>query len=824
MRRISWQAALLLGTLTFAAAVSGPLQAQSGQAQPAQQQFSIPAQSLNAALDTFARHSGWQVGYPAAMAQGKTSTAVQGSLTPPEALARLLAGSGLTYRVTGPNTVTLVELPPGSSGAAVLPPVVVQGNVQNTESSYGQVDGYVATRAASATKTDTPLNETPQSVSVITRDEMDIRNARTLGDALGYTAGVRAGTMGDSSGYGGDSTSIRGFGGDGTSGASSNEYIDGLRIGGAGYVAAGFDPFFFERVEVLKGPASVLYGQSTPGGIVNMVSKRPTETPFHEVEVQTGSYNRKQASFDISERYDEGGKVFYRLTGLAFDTETQTDFSDRKRVAIAPAITLRPSDDTSLTILTRYQNDDFGGSALNWLPARGTVLPGANGNHLPSNFFGGDPNYMQWDRENYAVGYVLEHTFNDTWTVRQNARYMHNTLDYKGVYISTMQANQITANRQAFGMIEHSDDFTIDNQAQAKFDTAGVKHTVLAGMDNQVLMNDTNRVLQSTAPTLNIYAPVYYQTFSPGTYQKSNTRAEQNGLYAQDQMKYENWIVLLGLRQDWANSQTHNELTRTMSTQRDGAFTKRGALMYAFDSGISPYISYTESFDPTVGSFLSPGVLAKPSEGQQQEFGVKYQPPGYNSFITASVFDLVRSNVTASDPARAGYVTQTGEVTTRGLELEGKASLANGLNLTAAYTYLDAEVTSSRATATGINGGVVALQGKEPVKIPEHSGSLWADYAFSSGTLRGLGLGSGIRYVGETNGDQANSFMVPSFTLVDAALRYDLVALSPSLQGWKTGLTATNLFDKEYVSACSAAVRCYYGTGRTIFASLKYSW
>lgn len=808
------------------AGTGGQVQSQGQQQANVAKDYAIPAQSLVSALVRFTDITGIQFFFDAAIARDKRSAGVSGRLSAEEALRRLLQGSGLTFRFTNVNTVTLIPLPE-AGGTTVLDPVTVQGEGgtgdAGLETAWGPAGSFVAKRSASGMKTDTPLAETPQTISVVTREEMQARNVTNIAEALGYTAGVRSGIMGSSNGYGGDSASIRGFGGDGTSGPSFNEYIDGMRLRGSGYVVAGIDPFAFERVEVIKGPASVLYGQATPGGLVNMVSKRPQEQAFGEAELQTGSNSRKQGSVDFGDKLDETGTLRYRLGVMAYDTEGQTAFSDRARITLAPSITWTPHADTTFTLLTRYQRDNFDGSPLNWLPAVGTLLPNANGK-ISRDFFSGDPNFMRWDRTNIALGYAFEQTLSDTWTFRQNFRHMYNQLDFATVYISTMNANGRTANRQAFGMLEHSRDTTIDNQLQADFSTGEAKHTLLGGVDLQYTRSDTDRILQNTAATIDVFNPVYYQTFSPTAYQKNKTETNQYGLYLQDQVKWDQWILVLGLRQDWAQTGTRNMYTYGRTKQSDDALTKRAALMYRFDAGFSPYVSYTESFDPSVGSLLVGNIPAKPSEGVQYEVGVKYQPPGYNSFITASLFDLTRQNVTTTDPVNTSFVVQTGEISSKGLELEGKVALADGLSGTASYTYLDAEVTSFNGTTNTINGVAVARQGKTPTRVPQHSASAWLDYTFQQGEWRGLGLGAGLRYVGATFGDDANSFKVPAFTLLDAAIRYDLANLGTQYAGWSAALTGSNLLDKEYVSACSAAVRCFYGDGRRIYASLKYKW
>ncbi len=804
--------------------LDGPAMAQGqppGSSQAAVRNFAIPAQPLGQALRLFADQSGYQLAYATEDMQGAATRGVNGSHTPEAALQILLSGTGIGYRLTASNTVTLSrQASQGSSDVTTLGAVTVQG--QAYQDAWGPVQGYVAQRSLTATKTDTPLIETPQSISVVTRDEMEARAARTVGDALSYTAGVSTGRTGESSYFGGDGISIRGFGGDGTTGVSFNEYVDGMRLRGSGYVTAGLDPFLFERVEVIKGPASVLYGQSTPGGIVNMVSKRPTLTPLNQAELQVGNYNRLQGSFDLSGPVDKGGEFLYRLSGLALRTDTQTDFSHRQRTALAPSFTWRPTNDTSLTLLTSYQHDDFAGSPLNFLPTIGTVVKNPYGK-LSTSFFAGDPNYNKWDRTTYAGGWLFEHRFNETWTVRQNARYVRNNLDYNGVYQNSLQANLQTVTRSAFSLVEHSNDLTVDNQVQTNFATGGLYHTALFGIDGQSFAFDTYRGI-ATAQPLNIWRPVYYQQIPmPVLYQSNRQTGGQAGLYAQDQIRYGNTQLLVGIRQDWTGNTVKNRLNGAKTDSSADAFTKRAGLIHVFDAGLAPYVSYAESFEPTTGTDYS-GQPFKPSKGRQYEAGVKYQPNGVDAFVTLSAFNLTRTNVLTTDSAHPNYNVQTGEIRSRGIELEGKATLAEGLNLTAAYTFLDAKVTQSNDTVTGLYGVRAPMKGKTPVAVPRHAASAWVDYTMPRGKLAGLGLGLGVRYVGETYGDPANVTKVPAFTLFDAAVHYDLAGLSDAMAGWRASVNATNLFDKEYVSACTAVDRCYYGLSRTVMATVRYRW
>ncbi|NYZ13152.1 TonB-dependent siderophore receptor [Azospirillum sp. RWY-5-1] len=797
--------AVLLSSALLGAGTVATLPATAA-AQTASQPFDIRPQGLPSALTAFSTASGWEVGVAAEVARDVTSPGVSGTMPAEEALRRLLSGTGVTYRMSGARSAVLVRAP---SGSLMLDPVTVEGT---GERATGPVMGYVARQSAMATKTDTPLIETPQSVSVVTRDQMDAQAVRNLADALNYTSGVMTARNGDASSFGGDGIQVRGFGGDGTTGVSFNEYLDGLRLKGSGYVTSGLDPYLFERVEVLKGPASVLFGQTSPGGLVNMVTKQPSPNARHELVLQAGSDDRYQGAIDIGGDVTPDKRLSYRFAGVLLDSDGQTDFTERRRVAAAPTLTFRPTDDTELTLIALYQNDDFSGSPLNFLPSQGTLTANPNGK-LPISFFAGDPNFNSWDRTTASIGYRFQHRFDDTWTVRQNARYLHNDLNYRGLYAGALLADMRTLRRNTFSLDERSWDVTVDNQLQASFDTGPVKHTALFGVDIQRLRSDTLRGL-AAAPNLDIFAPVYGLAIpNPPIYQSIATSLSQTGVYLQDQLKLDRLVLVLGGRKDWAESKQRNRLTGATSSQQDDAFTGRVGALYLFDNGVAPYASYSESFEPVTGTSYS-GSAFEPTSGQQYEVGVKVQPTGMNSLFTLSAFHLTQQNVTTTDPDHAGFSVQTGEVRSRGIEAEARVSLAEGLNLVAAYTWLDAEVTES-------NDG---NKGNTPVAVPSHTASAWVDHTVQAGPLTGVGGGIGVRYVGSTWGDTANTLKVPSHTLVDAALRYDLSQLNPNLQGVQLAINANNLFDKEYVSACTRATSCYYGQGRTVIGSLRYSW
>lgn len=806
---------LLLATMAGVAVEGGAVHAQTAAVSDARQ-YDIPAQPLSSALTDFASRAGIQLLYSSDMTANLRSPGVSGRLSVDQALPKLLQGTGLTWRYTDAGTVTLLPAPTvsGDAGSAIQLPEV---NVQATAwRSWQPVDGYVAGVTTTGTKTDTPLIESPQSVSVVTRDQMDDQGSQTVAQTLRYTPGVLA-EVRPSARY--DSVFVRGFGGQG-SGAAYVNFLDGLRQQRSiSYAIPTVDPWLLERIEILRGPASVLYGQAGSGGIVNLVSRRPTETPTHELRVEAGSNDRRQAMFDAGGKLTEDGQFLYRLTGIARKSGTQFDGVDDDRIAIAPAVTWKPTSDTSLTVLASYQRDPEGGF-YNFAPAVGTVLPNRNGK-LGSDFYAGDPAYDNYTRNSASIGYQFEHRLSDVWTLRQNARYNHVNSSFNAISFSSLQANQRTATRSISDVNDMANTVAIDNQAQATVMTGPVDHTLLFGTDwsRGFARRDLGQFTGVTVPTLDIFNPVYGNRY-PTARSVQTTRQIQTqlGFYAQDQVAYENWRLTVGLRHDRADSETTVPTSNNSRTsQSDNAFTWRAGLLYLFDNGITPYVNYSTSFLPNSGSY-SPargGGAFTPTRGEQYEAGVKYQPPGMNSFIQLAGYSIRQRDVLTVDPLNNLYSVQTGEIRSRGIELEGRASLTSSLDLIGAYSYIDAEVTKSNTA--GVAGNRVP-------QVPHHMASGWVNYRFQSGLLAGLELGGGVRYVGPTAGNDVNSFEVPAYTLADAAVRYDLGALKTELTGAELTLNVTNLFDKEFVSSCSSATACFFGDRRLVLAGVRYKW
>lgn len=802
-----------LALLFMASAMMAPpmLHAQSAAvvADNATRRFDIPGGPLAQVISQYASAAGVAISFDGAQTRGLTSAGVHGAYSVDAGFAAALAGSGL-QAVRGAQGAYTLQAVPAAGSVVTLPSIAVTGS----DTRLADV-GFVALRSAGGTKTNTPLIEIPQAISVVTREEMDQRGVQNFNSAVAYTPGIRA--IDYPGGQGAPDIYLRGF----RAFNLFSTFRDGLRAGFSQY-DVDIETYGLERIDVIKGPSSVLYGQIAPGGLVDMTTKRPTETPLREIEVQGGNFDRRQAAFDFSGPMDQDGKWLYRVTGLARDSGTQVDHSPDDRLYLAPSLTWRPTDRTSVTVYASYQKSKRGGSEQS-LPLTGTVKDNPAG-RFPSDVFLGQPGLTHYTVENTSVGYEVEHRATENWTVRQKARYMHADVDF--VSSGARNSAQLTDGRYyTFGMQDRpkgTDTFLVDTNVEGRITTGAVQHTVLAGLDYGYYSGRESRT-SGTAGTIDIFNPVYTNTTTWNSFKSVDGKSQvyQTGLYAQDQLRYDRWILTLGGRYDWATNKESDYLAGDSSTVNSEAFTGRTGLTYLFDNGIAPYASYSTSFQPASGTMAPArgGGNFEPTKGKQYELGIKYQPPGSDSMITASLFQLTQQNVTTADPVYSGYSVQDGEVRSRGLELEAKTSLAAGLNVAASYTYLDAEITKDNANP--ITGA--SKKGLRPASVPRHMGGLFVDYTVGTGPLAGLGLGGGVRYVGSSY-NAANTVKIGGYTLVDAVLRYDLGQLSPDLKGFRASLSATNLFDKRYFTPGFYDQSVFYGNRRAVVGTLSYRW
>ncbi|WP_129141725.1 TonB-dependent siderophore receptor [Modicisalibacter coralii] len=696
----------------------------------------------------------------------------------------------------------------GNNMPAELP--VVQVTDDRIANALMPTEGYTASTSRSATKSDTPLLETAQSVSVVTREQIEDQGANSVQQALRYTPGVFTGAR---NGFGNryDFISMRGFGGVGN---LDNIYFDGLKMAGdvGGYNSLQIDPYFLERIDVFKGPTSVLYGQSYPGGLVGLTSKRPLFTPLHEIQLEAGTQNKRTVRFDFSGPLGDDQRIAYRLVGLASGSDSQFDHVENERYTLAPSVTLLPTEDTSLTLMAYLQHEPNSGY-YGWTPADGSVRD-HNGQRIENDFFDGEPDFNGFERYQRLIGYQLEHQINDAWQARQNFRFASADIDYDQIYSSGWVGDSNQLNRRVASADESLHAYKVDNQLQGNFATGPLEHTLLFGVDYQYQRNSGSWRFGAASP-LDAFDPQYGNAqVTYGAPTNFIDKVEQTGVYLQDQISLGQWRFNLAGRQDWADTSTAYTNLGMASESDSDSFTTRASLLYAFDSGISPYLSYSESFEPASATNTDvSGNTLDPSEASQYELGIKYQPPGSDDQYTAALYHLEQENVSESIPNTPFYEA-IGKVRSRGLELSAKLHPTEQLSLIASYTYTDMEYVETNDDT----------EGNTPYGVPRHMASAWGKYEFSPGTLNGLGFGAGIRCNDATWGNDTHTFDVENYTLVDAMLEYDFGTLSRDFQGMDLRVNAVNLLDKDYVSSCSSATICHFGEARNMTATLSYKW
>ena len=770
--------------------------------------YNLPAAPLSSTLNQIASQAGLALTLNPALASGKTSAPVQGQFDAPGALREALRGTGLQLEQSSAGTYSLVAIP---EGVMALPVTNITGQEGNQESAWGPVQGYLATRTAAGTKTDTALVEAPRSISVATREQMQDRNVQNLDDAVKYMPGIVSASYGSDTRY--DWMRVRGF--------EPTQFLDGLPLPRGVYANPKAETWNLDRIALLRGPASSVYGQTPPGGLLDMVSRRPSAESSNAIQVQYGSDNYRQINFASTGKIDDEGQFLYGVSGVVRDAGTQVDHIDNKRYNIAPSLTWNIDTDTKLTLLSQFTRDDTG-TTSQFLPIQGTKikLPQGEVSHHKNL---GDPDYEFYDRTYYALGYAFEHRFNDTWQFKQNLRYTKSELSFQQLTVGSYIYSPADANgnisRSSTNVDEDIGQFAVDNNFQADFATGDITHTVLLGLDHQ--RTDTSfRTIYGTASNINIFNPTNtVPTLRPTDvtpYYDYNQKTIQTGLYAQDQMALDNWRLTLGGREDWVHQGTtyFNKLDAT-NTDRSKNFSGNAALSYVFDSGFVPYLSYAESFQPASNASVDPVKSYKPTEGKQWELGIKYQPPGSNTLLSAAVYDLTQKNVlvTRIGSGNQSITDQAGEVKVKGLELEAVSDVTENLKVIAAYTLSKSEV------QTGI------YKGNRLQLIPNQQASLWTDYTWHTGVLDGFGIGFGARYTGNTYGDQGNTWTgkANAYTVFDGAVHYDLGRLDNSLKGASVKLNATNLFNKDYISTCDGSY-CYFGDQRSVVASATYQW
>lgn len=725
-----------------------------------------------------------------------------------------------------------------ASSSTELETISVEGQAEN---GTGPVNGYVATQTTTGMKTDVPIVEIPQSVSVIGRDEIDDRRAMKVDEALRYTAGVV------SAPYGGpdpdtDWFYIRGF-----NATQTGVFLDNLSLYSYGFGGFQVDPFTLERIEVLKGPSAVLYGGSNPGGIVNMISKRPQDERLRYVETGINNFGNGYFAFDIGDSFggaaankDVVGKApegpaepywAYRITGRIAGGGQETDYSEDFRGVIMPQITYRPNDQNELTVYAQFAALDQINVGGGFLPYYGTVKNASFGK-IPRDAYFGEPDLDNSRYSQTMIGYEFEHIFENDWTFNSSARYGHLDKREIGPYPwgycradpdpaannpcasgghATPEGPDNLLYRIGFEGNSLVDSFATDNRFGKEFSTGGIDHDFLVGVD-YTLYHLSNIQASGGGTPISATDPVYGVPQGPTFIYMDQTLTQQKvGGYVQDQMRFGGgWILTLNGRYDYVDTNSESPPQYAFSpnyTSNDSATSGRAGLGYEFGNGLTPYVSVSSFFNPLVGTTPT-GQGLEPEKGYQYEAGIKYQPTFMDAIFTASVFQITKQNVVVSDPLPPFLSSQIGEVRSTGVELEGKANISKNLRVLASLTILDMEITEDANEA---------FIGKFPMLVPDVTASAWANYKFDQGPLKDVSLGAGVRYIGSSWIDNANTLQVPSVTLFDAAIRYER-------ETWGVALNVNNIFDKIYVSGCQGETGCGYGDSRTITLSAHYKW
>ncbi|NNU37697.1 TonB-dependent siderophore receptor [Rhizobium sophorae] len=681
----------------------------------------------------------------------------------------------------------------GDAGATTLEPIVIQGASSDSKTDRTSV---AAKNSSAATKINTPLVETPRSVSVTTEKEIEQRGAQSIIEAVRYSAGVTTGPNGFDPRF--DQIYIRGY-----NATTVGDYRDGLRQPYINYGTFRTDPYQLQRIEVIKGPVSVLYGSGSPGGLVNKISKLPTEEPIREVGVSYGTKDRAQAMFDFGGPISEdNGDFLYRIVGLARRGDTNFDIAD-DRYFLAPSFTWKPDEGTSFTVYGLAQADETDSNVGAITTSDGRIL----------DIRASDPDYDYQKVKQQQIGYQFEHEFDNGLTFRQNLRYSH--LDLKARYLGVLSWTDTVAHRYPNSIRDEMNVFQVDNQLEAKFDTGPLAHTMLFGLDYTNLQSSFGYGLGAADPAFDfdIANPTYGVSGATPDYNflASDADMRQVGIYAMDQIEVGNWRFNLGGRQTWVNQTRDATLPSASSEEVDkNAFSVQAGALYLFDNGIAPFVSYATSFDPVTNRSRTNTILP-PTKGEQYELGVKYQPPGSDILLSAVAYHIVEQNKPRlADPLTFAYDSQ-GEVTGKGIELEARAAIADGLDIIAAYTYNDSEVTGGNNV------------GNTPAITPTHIASLWANYTFQeSNPFNGLSVGAGVRYIGETWTDVANTSKNPETFYVDASASYDFGAVDKKYEGLTAAFAIRNIAD-ERETVCEEGF-CYLGQGRNMTGTLKYRW
>ncbi len=659
--------------------------------------------------------------------------------------------------------------------------------------------GFQSTVSRAASRADMEWNETPHSVSSLTRDRIDGIGATTGTDALRYTPGAFTGLVGAATRY--DYISLRGF----NENSTDNLNLDGQKVlsDSGAYSSVQIDPFSLERIDVYRGPTSVLYGRNSPGGLVSYSSKRPLDEPYHEIIGGIGNNGQRILGFDTTGPIDKDGNAAYRIVGITRNSETQFVNNRVERYMIAPSLKFRLGENSRLLLQGYFQKDPSTGFHSGY-PADATINTDHNGRRISPNFSDDDEG-GKFSRTLSMLGYQFEHDFTPNLTFKNSFR-MTSLKSKMAQFYGYGWYDENSLNRYYAGGYEELEAYQFDTSLTGVFHTGAASHEVIAGFDYQD-RNTSGQWDAGMANPLDAFDPVYGNPGLNIYYNEPfDRKLEQFGLYLQDTVRYRGLTGLFSIRHDVVNLDNRNPLLGTKSGYKGNKTTYRAGLSYALGYGISPYASYSESFNPNGYTDVN-GQVLPPTEARQYEVGVKYQPSEH-VMLSAAYYDLKQENVAARESSATTWYVPLGVVRARGIELEANANVTDNLTVTASYTM------NNMKLEKGDNAG------NRPFQAPKQMASVWGRYGFNNG----LALSAGVRYVGKSWADNENTVEVPAYTLVDVGAEYDMGRLNSNLKGSSVRLNVNNLTNKTYVASCATTNYCYYGEKRNIMATFSYKW
>ncbi len=728
------------------------------------------------------------------MAKDVRSSAVNGSYTPQQALQQLLTGSGLSYRLTGTNTVTLEKAPQSKADTTTLAAMTVKGS-RNYDPNDPYNTDYNHTNASSATKTDTPLMETPVNIQVIPKAVLNDQQTIQMTQALKNVAGATV-----SSGSGGlsDDIFLRGF-------RTSTYFRNGYRFD-SGYGSVGTRQMAnVERLEVIKGPAAILYGRMEPGGMVNVVTKQPLAKPYYALQQQFGSYSMYRTTVDASGPLTkDNNTLLYRFNGSFESSGSFRDLVDNERTFLAPIVTWNISPRTQATLEMEYRHDNLSYDNGTW--------PFINGQFIQMPISRNLTEHTPSSVEEKLIGMNWSHQFNDDWTIKQ--RFVADLMDTVQGWTSGVSLNpDNTLNRSYVLAPAQSNTYFTTLDLTGYFNTGIFKHTLLVGGDYYRTDNKANYYGANLTP-INIYNPIHNSqttAFSP-IWSPSNTSNDYFGLYAQDQIKLPyGFHVMGGLR--YQNVQQRDNLANTQQPTED-AITPRVGVLWQARNWLSVYGNHIENFGNS-NSWAKDrtGKPLQPESAQQWEVGTKLEFFDGKLSATLAYYDLTKQNVVTRDPLdnTGQFSVAAGEVHSKGPEIDVRGEFLPGWNMIATYANFDARVTKGNSE----------LVGNRMYAVPRNVGSLWSTYDFQQGDLRGLKVGGGVTLRdGSTDGSN-NGYQTAGYATVDLLTAYS----------WKIGkskittqLNVNNLLDKTYFPDAwwgGAGSSRTIGTPRSLLGSVK---